>query len=83
MNSKTDSTLLYVVFVVYVSSMATTIKASTSSKLQFNLFHKLHFLDPAKSALNDSDVNEQWFEQRLDHYNPQIIDIWPQRYFSR
>ena len=83
MDSRKDFIILSIIFVVYVSSMATTINATTFSNLQFNLFHKLHFLDPPKSTLNNSDVSDQWFEQRLDHFNPQVIDTWPQRYFSR
>ena len=83
MDSRKYFLLLSIIFVVYVNSMTTTINASTFSKLPFDLLHKLRFLDPPKSALNNSDVSDKWFEQRLDHFNPQVIDTWPQRYFSR
>ena len=60
------------------------ISSSTASlSLQINRLNKLHFLDPPDSESNHKLVNEEWFEQRLDHFNPQVVDTWPQRYFSR
>ena len=48
------------------------------------LVHHLRYLDispPGEHALGFSE--DQWFEQRLDHFNAQNTKTWKQRYFSR
>ena len=81
MVSKSDLILSCFVLLIKVTSVIDALDTQTSSNLHFNLFHKLHFLDPPKSTLNK--VDEQWFEQRLDHFNAQVVGTWSQRYFSR
>ena len=42
---------------------------------------RLHMLDP---PVKDSQkVADEWFEQRLDHFDSQNTERWMQRYFSR
>ena len=37
----------------------------------------------SRSAGNQHRVENQWFEQRLDHFDAQNTQKWMQRYFSR
>ena len=46
------------------------------------LIHNLHYLDPP-GELNLTQTKDEWFEQRLDHFNAQNTKKWKQRYFSR
>ena len=51
--------------------------------LRRGLFHRLHQLDPPKHFKDIKSSEDQWFEQRLDHFNPMNVNSWQQRYFSR
>ena len=49
--------------------------------LRRGLFHRLRHLEPTRPSLISSE--DQWFEQRLDHFDPTNVNTWQQRYFSR
>ena len=51
--------------------------------LRRGLFYRLHHLDPPKRLKAIKSGEDQWFEQRLDHFNPMNVNSWQQRYFSR
>lgn len=38
-------------------------------------------LPVSNASYYDSPISAQWFEQRLDHFDPQNTDFWKQRYF--
>ena len=46
-------------------------------------FFRLHHLDPPTYSGNRPSAEDQWFEQRLDHFNALNPTTWQQRYFSR
>ena len=46
------------------------------------LFTRLHYLPPPEYSTK-APAEDQWFEQRLDHFNALNTDVWMQRYVSR
>ena len=46
------------------------------------LVHNLHYLDPP-GGFDVSVSKDEWFTQRLDHFNAQNTKVWKQRYFAR
>ena len=51
--------------------------------LRRGLFHRLRHLEPPNRFPNPKSSEDQWFQQRLDHFNPMNTKTWQQRYFSR
>jgi len=45
-------------------------------------FFRLHHLDPPSYSGDRPSAEDQWFEQRLDHFNALNPTTWQQRYFS-
>ena len=52
-------------------------------KIRRGLLHNLHYLEPPETGNDYSLTKDEWFEQRLDHFNAQNTRTWKQRYFSR
>ena len=46
------------------------------------LLNNLHYLEPSVEP-HIGLTEDEWFEQRLDHFNAQNTRTWKQRYFSR
>jgi len=44
--------------------------------------HRLRHIEPPNRIWGAKSSQDQWFEQRLDHFNPMNINTWQQRYFS-
>ena len=67
-------------------AFASTLSQNASSKNLYSigrgLFTRLHLLDPHKFSANANDLDE-WFEQRLDHFNALETGVWAQRYLLR
>ena len=51
-------------------------------RIRRGLIHNLHYLDPPGKVYL-AQTKDEWFEQRLDHFNAQNTKTWRQRYFSR
>ena len=52
-------------------------------RLRGGLFHRLHHLDPPNNPIKEKSVDDEWFDQRLDHFNALNTKTWKQRYFSK
>ena len=73
--------LLYVSFVFWDVFIHPTEAAKNG--IRRGLVHNnLHYLDPP-GEFNLTISKDEWFEQRLDHFNAQNTKTWKQRYFSR
>lgn len=74
-------------FLLLVVTLVVAANASNQGdqhlRLRGGLFHRLHHLDPPKYSDNVKPVEDQWFEQRLDHFNALNTQTWQQRYFSK
>ena len=51
-------------------------------KFRRGLLNNLHYLEPPERP-HIGLTEDEWFEQRLDHFNAQNTKTWKQRYFSR
>ena len=70
------------IFVIISIATANAYDYPNPYSLGRGLFQRLHYLDPPNYSTKSS-ADEQWFEQRLDHFNALNTDVWQQRYFSR
>ena len=66
--------------VIILASLQDTVGAYRG--VRRGLHHNLHYLDPP-GEVNLTLTKDEWFEQRLDHFNAQNTKTWKQRYFSR
>ena len=72
-----------------VISMVTIFGASKAVEYGLPQFHRtgllnrLHHLDPPNHSRSLTLAPDEWFEQRLDHFNALNTNVWQQRYFSR
>ena len=70
-----------------VATLAAAANASNQDvphmRLWGGLFHRLHHFDPPKYSDDVKPAEDQWFEQRLDHFNALNTKTWQQRYYTR
>ena len=72
------------ILMILVLGLVSALENSSPHFLGRGLFHRLHHLDPPPSHSGKTRVaNDQWFDQRLDHFNALDTRKWQQRYFSR
>ena len=69
--------------IVIFSLSLCAINASNPEKHALAPFFRLHHLDPPNYLGSRPAAEDQWFEQRLDHFNPLNPATYQQRYFSR
>ena len=69
------------VFIILVAAVSSAFNDEHFHALRRGLFHRLRHLEPTRPSLISSE--DQWFEQRLDHFDPTNVNTWQQRYFSR
>ena len=75
---------IQLVFIIALSLYSIdAIQSSTQNKHAIAPFFRLHHLDPPISFRRRPAADDQWFEQRLDHFNALNPTTWQQRYFSR
>ena len=77
------SLLKFTVLLILAVSVSIALDDDHVHFLRRGLFHRLHHLDPPKRFGGVKSSEDQWFEQRLDHFNPMNVNSWQQRYFSR
>ena len=76
-----DLKLVFLLLLVVASS--TTFEDEHSHFLRRGLLNRLRHLEPPNRTSGSKSSQDQWFEQRLDHFNPMNVKTWQQRYFSR
>ena len=75
-----NSLFLFVITIVFAAAHANDYINPYS--IGRGLFTRLHYLTPPSYSA-EASADEQWFEQRLDHFNALDTNVWWQRYFSR
>jgi len=75
-----DLKLVFLLLLVVASS--TTFEDEHSHFLRRGLLNRLRHLEPPNRTSGSKSYQDQWFEQRLDHFNPMNVKTWQQRYFS-
>ena len=80
--TQTSSKFLFFVTFYLVASLSGYEHGNTYD-LGRGLFNRLHHLDPPLNYSTNTFAEDQWFEQRLDHFNAFNTNVWMQRYFSR
>ena len=75
--------LKFLILPILAVSVSTAFDDDHAHLFRRGLFHRLHHLDPPKQFKGIKSAKDQWFEQRLDHFNPMNVNSWQQRYFSR
>ena len=76
-----DLKLLFLLVLVAASS--TAFDDEHSHFFRRGLLHRLRHIEPPNRIWGTKSSQDQWFEQRLDHFNPMNVNTWQQRYFSR
>ena len=76
-----DLKLLFLLVLVAASS--TAFDDEHSHYFRRGLLHRLRHIEPPNRIWGTKSSQDQWFEQRLDHFNPMNVKTWQQRYFSR
>ena len=72
--------IFILIITLYVSTASTSI---TPDQHGLAPLFRLHHLDPPNHSVKRLAAEDQWFEQRLDHFNALNPTTWQQRYFSR
>ena len=72
-----------VFLLLLVVASSTAFEDEHSHFLRRGLLHRLRLLEPPNRTWGSRSSHDQWFEQRLDHFNPMNVKTWQQRYFSR
>ena len=67
-------------FIITLVALAEVFAAGRNINRGVN--HNLHYLDPPGEHNLTLSIDE-WFDQRLDHFNAQNTKTWKQRYFSK
>ena len=67
--------ILFIIFIVTAQS--------EGAKRKFRRGFNLHHLEPPEKPQGSGITKDEWFEQRLDHFNAQNTRTWKQRFFSR
>ena len=67
--------VLFVIFIITAQS--------EGAKRKFRRGFNLHHLEPPEKPQGSGITKDEWFEQRLDHFNAQNTRTWKQRFFSR
>ena len=75
------SPCILILFVSFFSIDA--LKPNAPKGITIAPFFRLHHLDPPSYSGDRPSAEDQWFEQRLDHFNALNPTTWQQRYFSR
>ena len=74
---------LKLVFLLVLVVGSSTAFDDEHSHFRRGLLHRLRHLEPPNRMWGTKSSQDQWFEQRLDHFNPMNVNTWQQRYFSR
>lgn len=78
MNSVTQ----FVVQNLSIITLVALAEALAAGRINRGVNHNLHYLDPPGEHNLTLSIDE-WFDQRLDHFNAQNTKMWKQRYFSK
>ena len=76
------STSLKVFKIIILISILSNQSEGAERKFRRGLLNNLHYLEPLEKP-HIGLTEDEWFEQRLDHFNAQNTRTWKQRYFSR
>ena len=71
--------IFILIITLYVTTASTSI---TPDQHGLAPLFRLHHLDPPNHSVKRLAAEDQWFEQRLDHFNALNPTTWQQRYFS-
>ena len=76
------STSLKIFKIIFLISILSNQLEGAERKFRRGLLNNLHYLEPLERP-HIGLTEDEWFEQRLDHFNAQNTRTWKQRYFSR
>ena len=71
------------VFLITTLAIANASDHDIPNLLTGGFSRRLHHLDPPNHKYDSKSARDQWFEQRLDHFNGLNTKTWQQRYFTK